>query len=874
MKHWIARLAVCLSLQAAGVFAADVDFARDVQPLLARKCFVCHGPADQESGLGLHERTTATVAAESGRVAIVPGKADQSELIRRVTSADPDLRMPPKGEPLSATEIATLRNWIRQGADYSEHWAWQSPVLHTPPNVANEAWVRDDLDRFILARLEKSKLKPSPPADPYTLLRRLHLDLTGLPPSPQEVRQFVAAIRGDDSKSSDRAVSSDRTRLPGGAELASEINDKENSATRQRFEKAVEDVVDRLLDSPHFGERWGRHWLDLARYADSFGYERDDVRPNAWRYRDWVIDAINDDLPYDQFVIEQLAGDLLPDATIEQRTATGFNRMNVQNNESGINKEDYRNREIVDRINTTATAFLGITLGCCQCHDHKYDPYSQREYYQFYAFFNNTLADDPSIEGTPEQKAAYEKSLAEYKTHEKQIKGGKLLFESIQKAGGIRKFVATLKDGEPLRERLSLLKLNEELLTTLAIAAVDLTQDQRKLADKFDASISGRIDDANKAARQLSVEKRHLPKPAIMTLKESAKDRRHTHVLLRGDFKMKGDQVEQATPKVLNLFEVPDQEAAPNRLDLAKWIVHDDNPLTARVAVNHVWKHLFGEAIVRTMDDFGVQGDPPTHPELLDQLAVDFRGRGWSRKQLIRRIVLSSAYRQASHHRSELHSIDPDNRLLARQRRFRVESEIVRDVSLTASGLLCRTTGGPTIHPQLSVAVRDLAYKYKTRWIVSDIPDRYRRGLYIHFKRTNPYPSLITFDAPESSVCMARRNRSNSPLQALTTLNDPVFVELAQAFARRILRLDENDVESQIREAVLVALGRPASENELDTLRDLFADEANYYRAHSDEAAAFARKDESDAGTPPHEVAAWVSVSRSLLNLDEFLTRE
>jgi len=867
MNHRIARLAVCLFFQVSSVFAADVDFARDVQPLLARKCFVCHGPADQESGLGLHERARATVAADSGRVAIVPGKLDQSELIRRVTSANPDVRMPPEGEPLSETEIRTLREWIRQGADYSAHWAWQKPIRHALPDVENEAWGRDDLDRFILARLEDAKIEPSPPADAYTLLRRLHLDLTGLPPSPLDVRQFVASIRGEAAPKL-----SDRTQLPSGAELIAALNGEERSVTRQRFEKAIEDVVDRLLASPHFGERWGRHWLDLARYADSFGYERDDVRPNAWRYRDWVVDALNDDLPYDRFIVEQLAGDLLPDATIDQRLATGFNRMNVQNNESGINKEDYRNREIVDRINTTATAFLGITLGCCQCHDHKYDPYSQREYYQFYAFFNNTLPEDQSIEGTPEQKAAYEKALAEYKSHEKQIKGGKALLESIQKAGGIRKYVATLKDGEPLRERLSLLKLHDDLLA--ALAEDELTPAQRKLTADFDASISGRIDDASKAARQLSVENRHLPKPSIMMLKEAAKDRRNTHVLLRGDFKVKGDQVEHATPKVLNLFEAPDREAAPNRYDLAKWIVHDDNPLTARVAVNHIWKHLFGEAIVRTMDDFGVQGDPPTHPQLLDRLAIDFRQNGWSRKQLIRRIVLSSTYRLASHHRPRLNTTDPDNRLLARQRRFRVESEIVRDVSLTASGLLCRTTGGPTIHPQLSAAVRDLAYKYKTRWIVSDIPDRYRRGLYIHFKRTNPYPSLITFDAPESSVCTAMRNRSNSPLQALTTLNDPVFIEMAQAFARRILQERGQDSDNRIREAALIALGRPATENEIRALRELLSDEAKYYLARSDEAAAFVGKEEFDAGIPPFEIAAWVSVSRSLLNLDEFLTRE
>jgi len=763
---------------------------------------------------------------------------DESELIRRITSDDPDVRMPPEGDPLTRDEVATLRGWILAGADYTAHWAWQKPVQHAPPDVEDSAWTRGELDRFVLKRLEDAGIKPSPSADPYTLLRRLHLDLTGLPPNPDEVRAFVTVIRGTG------------------------------------HQKAIEDTVDRLLESPHFGERWGRHWLDLARYADSFGYERDDVRPNAWRYRDWVVNAINNDLPYDRFVIEQLAGDLLPDATVDQRMATGFNRMNVKNNESGINKEDYRNREIVDRVNTTATAFLGITLGCCQCHDHKYDPYSQREYYQFYSFFNNSISEDVNIEGTPTQQAAYKQALAEYKAHETQIKETKTLLETIQKAGGIRKYLASIDDGVLVSERVEVLKLGEELLTAIQMAEAECSVRQAQLVASFDVSITGRLDDANKASRQLSVEKRHLPKPYIMTLNEADKDRRNTHVLVRGDFKVKGDQVQQITPAVLNAFAARDAEPVPSRLELARWMVHPDNPLTARVAVNHVWKHLFGEAIVQTMDDFGVQGDPPTHPKLLDWLAVEFRKSGWSRKQLIRRIVLSSAYRQASHQRSDLRAIDPENRLLARQGRFRVESEIVRDVSLAASGLLCRTIGGPTIHPPVSSAVRDLAYKYKTRWVVSDKPDRYRRGLYIHFKRTNPYPSLITFDAPESSVCMAMRNRSNSPLQALTTLNDPVFVEIAQSFARRILQEPQKMSGDRFRDAMLIGLGRPVSGRELKALRDLFASESRYYRDDLDAATAIAGDEEPVSVIPTYEFAAWISVARAILNLDEFLTRE
>lgn len=848
-------LLIVLMLNAHLTCADEVDFARQIQPLLARKCFVCHGPSDQKSGLALHARSKATSKAESALAAIVPGDPNRSELIRRISSDDPDQRMPPEGEPLTATEIALLRTWIRTGADYAKHWAWQKPVAARPPNSSLSQQARNEVDHFVFHRLETEGLKPSPQANPYTLLRRLYLDLTGLPPEPHDVRRFVEALRPADNSSG--SVETDLPRNP--------IIDA------KRLDKTFDEVIERLLASPHFGERWGRHWLDLARYADSFGYERDDVRPNAWRYRDWVVEAINRDLPYDRFIVEQLAGDLIPDATTDQRIAAGFNRMNVQNNESGINKEDYRNREIVDRINTTATAFLGVTLGCSQCHDHKYDSFSQREYYQFYAFFNNSIADDRDIEGTDAERAAYETALAKYKQHENELKNRKALLDRIQKAGGVDALKTESQKESEIREILDALALGDELLSAIESPVENRTTALSGIVEQFNQSISGRIDDINKAQRQLSVENRHLPRPYIMTLREADKDRRTTHVLVRGEFKVKGDIVEHAVPTALNPYEPA--SATPTRLDLARWIVHPDNPLAARVAVNHVWKHLFGNALVRTMDDFGVQGDPPTHPALLNWLAATFRDGGWSRKDLIRTIVNSATYRQASHHREDLQTLDPQNLLLARQTRFRVEGEIVRDISLTASGLLSRKVGGPTIRPAVSESVRDLAYKYKTRWVVSDKPDRYRRGLYIHFKRTNPYPSLITFDTPESNVCTAMRNRTNSPLQALTTLNDPVFVETAQAFARRIIEQVTADPTQRIRYGVLVALGRPATDSEIAALRKLFDEESQHFKQHPD-AAASASGEFLPSNVPAHESAAWTSVTQTLMNLDEFLTRD
>jgi len=826
-------LAAWIAVAANGV-AQQISFARDVQPLLAKRCFACHGPAEQEAGVAFHVREAAVAKSDSGHFPIVPDNPAASELLHRVSAIDESERMPPEGPRLSAPDIALLTKWIQQGAVYEQHWAFVAPVRKAPPEIQNTGQVRNEIDQFVLSRLKQAGIEPSPEASPEKLLRRVYLDLTGLLPPEQEVEQL----------------------------------DNEDP------ELAYEKTIDQLLASKHFGERWGRHWLDLARYADTFGYERDDVRPNAWRYRDWVIRSFNQNQPYDQFVTEQLAGDLLNAPSQDQQIATGLHRMNIKNNESGINKEDYRNREIVDRVNTTGTALLGLTIGCAQCHSHKYDPISQSEYYQFYAFFNNAAESDIDIEGTSEEKARYEAAKATYDAHAKRLETRKTNIEAMLKHKTPQEWSMSLGD-KSAESFFEVFDINDQLKSAIA-ALVAEPSSQSEAVVRFWNSLNSQLDDTRREIRQLSEEHRHLPKPGIMTVTESNQDRRNTHVLLRGDFKQKGTMVSEATPVVLNPLKR--RAETGDRLDLARWIVSCDNPLTARVAVNHIWQHLFGNGLVTTADNFGIQGQPPSHPELLDWLAVEFMESGWDRKRLIRTILMSATYRQDSVHRpssgeqTDPVEIDPENRLLWRQSRYRLEAEIVRDLFLDAGGLLHRAIGGPTIFPELPSGVSDLGYKYKTHWLLSDKPDRYRRGMYIHFKRTNPYPSLVMFDGPESNLCQATRNRSNTPLQALTALNDPVFVECAQSLGRQLAMTAETD-ECRIHRLFHVCLNRSPEPFEEQVLLNFLNEERLSWSQHSDDAVAFVG-DYGDDSVPSDELAAWISVARSVLNLDEFITRE
>jgi mono/diheme cytochrome c family protein len=837
---WIIPIAAWLPVGARG---AEVDFGRDVKPVLARHCLSCHGPDKQRSGLRLDSAAAILQGGNAGP-AVVPSKSKDSRLLHAVTATGDVKPMPPKGPRLNEAEIAVLRGWIDAGAHgppsemaaASKHWAFQ-PIVRPPiPTVKNAAPVRNPIDRFILARLEKEGIAPAPEADRVTLLRRVSLDLIGLPPSPREVDEFLADKRPD----------------------------------------AYERVVERLLASPHYGERWGRHWLDLARYADSNGYSIDAPR-SIWKYRDWVIAAFNHDLPFDQFTIEQLAGDLLPNATTEQKIATGFHRNTQINQEGGIDEEQFRVESIVDRVNTTGTAWLGLTVGCCQCHDHKFDPLSQKEYYRFLAFFNSV--DEPTLAlPTPEQAQKRREVQARLTELSARLK-------TVDTTSPER-----IADWEGKLDARAKAMLPEKLQAILAIAVNgrDVRQEAQVVAAyrKFDKTrhVVGGLGGLNNflmaahvftLGRRLEYETKidALKKqdPAIPTtmVVQERKTPRSTNVMLGGDFLRKGAVVTPGTFAVLP--SSPTKEPL-NRLDLAQWLIASKNPLTARVTVNRFWQHFFGLGLVETENDFGTQGTPPTHPELLDWLASEFVGQGWSVKAMHRLIVTSATYRQASRVRPELATLDPRNRLLARQARVRLDAEIVRDAALTASGLLTHVIGGPGVFPPQPSGVYNFT-QVPREWKVSTGPDRFRRGLYTFFWRSAPHPGLTVFDGPDALAACTRRNRSNTPLQALTLLNDQAFVEFAQALAARVLREGPSSEPERVRFAFRLCLAREPGERERQTLERLLARQVEALAQNPQEAEALLPADRPP-GADPIRLAAWTMAARALLNLDEFITRE
>jgi mono/diheme cytochrome c family protein len=680
--------------------AAGVDFDREMRPIFSAQCYSCHGPEKHKGGLRLDDKAAAMAGGTSG-AAILVGKGEESPLVKRLRGVGDDDQMPLKKPPLPAAQIALVSRWIDEGAHWPEngpavvaakHWSFVAPVRPAEPAVKNAAWVRNPIDRFVLARLEKEGLSPSPEAPKETLLRRVSLDLTGLPPSPAEVDQFLSDLSPN----------------------------------------AYEKAVDRLLASPHYGERWARHWLDGARYADSNGYSIDSPR-SIWPYRDWVINALNADMPFDEFAIEQLAGDLLPNATVDQKIATGFHRNTQINEEGGIDPEQFRVESVIDRVGTTGTVFLGLTVACAQCHNHKFDPIAQKDFYRLFAFFNN--CDEPKT----------------------------------------------------------------------------------------------KLPGAKEGTTTLVVQERKVP--------------RQSWLFIKGDFTRHGEEVTPGVPAILPPLNVEH----PTRLDLAKWIVDPANPLTARVQVNRLWLQYFGRGIVETDNDFGSQGSPPSHPELLDYLATELVRQHWSLKAIHRLIVTSSTYRQSSRIRPELKELDPYNHLLARQSRIRLDAEVVRDVELVASGLLAEKVGGPSVYPPQPEGVLNLGQVRRT-WKTSTGPDRYRRGLYTFVWRMTPHPLLTAFDAPDATLTCTRRNRSNTPLQALTLLNDAAFAEFAEALSERI-----------VREGPSGDAGRIDYAFRLSTSRKPFPDEA----------AILLKVLEKERGNDP-----WLIVSRILLNLDETITRE
>ncbi|MEW6305669.1 MAG: DUF1553 domain-containing protein [Verrucomicrobiota bacterium] len=1122
---------------------AKVDFLRDVRPIISGKCFACHGP-DEESRkakLRLDLRDEA-IKDRKGTRAIAPGKAKESELVARITTKNPDDIMPPpkSGHPLTPYEIEVLKKWVEQGAAYADHWAFVKPRRPELPRVRAKSWARNEIDFFILQQLEAAKLKPSAQADRHALIRRLSLDLTGLPPTPQEVEEFVT----------------------------------------NRSPDAYEKLVDRLLRSPAYGERWARMWLDLARYADSAGYGSDPLRLNIWPYRDWVINAFNRNLPYDQFTIEQMAGDLLPNATPEQIVATAFHRNTMTNTEGGTDDEEFRVAAVKDRIGTTMQVWMGLTMGCAQCHTHKFDPISQKEYYSFFAFFNQTEDNDQPTEAptmplpTPEQREKMDKlnaeiavldrrmgknsneydadlreweknalrpiewtvlkpssarsgtddfqirddgsvfvsgakqpkstytvtastrlkgitalrlealadeqlpkggpgrseggnavvsefkvtslaasarnfngryvrielpgegrilSLAEVQvrrgaknlalqgtatqsstafdgpaklavdgnsngdfdaksvTHTKTEKdpwwevdlGSEMEFDRIgiwnRTDGGVGTRLANYRvvvlDGarkktfentykpspSPNAEALPAAPMNlalirptadfsqekfevgnaidgkddtgwafgpelgkphtavfeiqspvnakgEEVQLTFTIQQAfgdnhtlgkfrlsattepapvhELPGRIREILAKQERTVAGREELMNyfrplsktyaTLARQAAAKRKELGgiKPIeVPVMRELATDKqRQTHVLVKGNFLSPGDKVQPALVKAFN----PAPANAPmNRLGVAQWLVSRENPLTARVAVNRFWSQLFGTGIVETEEDFGTQGRLPSHPELLDWLAVEFMDNGWDVKKLLKTVVMSATYQQSAMVTKAQMDKDPRNILLSRYPRRRLDAETVRDQALALSGLMSRKIGGPSVYPPQPDGLWRAAFNGQRTWATSTGEDRYRRGLYTFWRRTVPYPSMAAFDAPSRENCTMRRLPTNTPLQALVTLNDPAFVEMAQALGRRITKEGGATVAERARYGLRLALARPPSDEQVKALVTLFEQELATYRADAEGAKKLATEPLGalPEGMDAAEQAAWTVVANVLLNLDGVLTK-
>jgi hypothetical protein len=721
------RPALLLALAWSSMADAKVSFNREIRPILSEQCFSCHGfdPKHRKADLRLDTRDGA-MADNDGVRAIIPGDPAKSELWKRLLSQDPEEVMPPPEAhkpKLTAKQLATLRRWIEEGAHYEPHWAFTAPQR---PSLKEQGAAA--IDALIDQGLKEAGLKASGEASPEKLLRRLSLDLTGLPPTPAELDAFLQA----------------RAKDP---------------------EAAYAAAIDRLLASSAYGERWGRWWLDQARYADSNGYSIDAPR-SIWKYRDWVVNSLNADLPFDRFTIEQLAGDLLPDAGEAQRIATGFHRNTPLNQEGGIDVEQFRIDSVIDRVGTTGTVWLGLTVGCAQCHDHKFDPITQKEFYRMFAFFNNQ--DEPTMKVSD---PAHDEAKLDAAVREAEQALATYL---DQRAPALQQWES------------SLTKATTAKLSGPAKAALRKPAAMRNVTERalLFAASPGATDKAFKALQKKAkdaADKRDGG-PTTLVLKELAKPRK-THLLTAGDFTRPAEEVAPGVLATLHAFK-PDQGSV-DRLDLARWIVAKDNPLTARVIANRVWQAYFGRGLVETENDFGSQGTSPSHPELLDWLAVELVERGWSLKSLHRTIVLTRAYRRDSANRADLIEKDPDNRLLARQTRLRLDAELVRDSALLASGLLTHKVGGPPVYPPIPDGVMSLG-QVKRVWNTSQGPDRTRRGLYTFTYRVTPPPAFAVFDAPDGLSTCTRRNRSNTPLQALTLLNDPAYFEAAQALAKVI----------------------------------------------------------------------------------------
>ncbi len=754
-----------------GFCGEPLNFAADIRPILSDACFHCHGAdaAQRKADLRLDRREN--VLAERGGIRVIkPGDFQHSELYRRITSENPDERMPPVGSVriLTSEETDIIRRWIEQGAAWKEHWSFVTPHRPLVPRVGNEKWPIHDLDRFVLARLGRAGLEPSPVADRTQLLRRVTLDLTGLPPTIDEIDAYLA----DDAAN------------------------------------AYERVVDRLLKSDRYGEHMAVLWLDLARYADTDGYQDDEPR-TMWRWREWLIDALNDDLPFDQFTIQQLAGDMLPNATSEQRLATGFLRNNRVNGEGGSIAEEFRVEYIIDRIETVSSTWMGLTTGCARCHDHKYDPITQKEFYELFAFFNQ-----------------------------------------IPEPGTYRRSARpTIKvPGRQVRRQIE--KIDREL------AHLDPESDRHQRLGETKTKLLESV-----------------PETMVMEDTES----RDTFVLRRGQYNQHGRKVNAGVPAALP----PIAHGVPrNRLTLAKWLVDPDHPLTARVAVNRIWQFHFGTGIVRTAEDFGIQGELPSHPDLLDWLATEFVRLGWDVKALQRMIVTSATYRQLSTCTAVVCNADPDNRLLARGPSMRLTAEVIRDQALFVSGLLVERLGGPSVKPyqpaKMWLEISGVSTSaYKRGYVQSTGEDLYRRSIYTFWRRAIPPPGMQIFDAPGREVCAARRDRTNTPLQALTLMNDVTYVEAARALGSRMIREGGSSVADRAVLGFRLVTARHPGDRELEVLTRSLDRHLQTYRRHNKLAAELISVGESipDLELDVAELAAFTALASTLLNLSETINK-
>ncbi|MDR0792128.1 MAG: DUF1553 domain-containing protein [Chitinophagaceae bacterium] len=886
---------------AFGARKQAIDFSAQVKPILNKKCITCHGGVRSKGGFSVLFRSDALAKTESGKFAIIPGDPDHSEMIKRLTSKDPEERMPYKHEPLSKEEINILKQWIKEGATWGAHWAYTTVKPVEVP--AKPDWARNDIDNFINEKLKQEKLAHSPEADKPTLLRRVSLDLIGMPAPENIAQQF--------------------------------LNDPSD--------KAYQNLVDSLLASAHYGERWAAMWLDLARYADTKGYERDDRR-DVWRYRDWLIKAFNEDKPYDKFLTEQIAGDLLPDPTDAQYIATAFHRNTMTNDEGGTDNEEFRTAAVIDRVNTTWEALMGTTFACVQCHSHPYDPFTQKEYYQFMAFFNDTRDEDsyadypllrnyndsmqqelhrvtewldknasgqqakevyrflktwqPSyntlncdsftnseladtkwvsfrnhavcrlknVEQTNKNLLIYRyrsgKNGGDWQIHADNPSGpliGKIILDTTQR-GDWKIAEADIQPMNGMHNIYFTYQNNNLQKPTDAGALVDWLYFTEKFPGK------GKPDYEAMKAKYWALLTAAVPTTPVMMDNPSFMHR-VSNIFERGNWLMKGDVVQPGVPRSLNPLP---KNAPPNRLGLAMWLTDKKNPLTSRTIVNRLWEQLFGTGLAETLEDLGTQGIAPTHPELLNYLSYALMNDyEWSIKKLLREIVMSATYRQDSKATEEMLAKDPFNKFYERAPRVRLSAEQVRDQALCISGMMNDKMLGPSVFPYQPKGLW-LSPWNGADWITNKDGNQYRRALYTYWKRTAPYPAMITFDATSREVCTARRITTNTPLQALVTLNDSSYLDMARHFAYRMQTQAGKDIAEKISKGYEMAMYKPIAPKKLEALNNLYKEA--YAKMKNDKDKASEMTGQTNEQSNP-EMAALVVVANAMLNLDEMITK-